>query len=73
MDWKQTIKERGWTGAFGVFLDVVEPLGPLGAQVLYIMQPLSGVFGWRDAVGDIAQALEQPGGIEQIRRDLESS
>lgn len=71
MDWIQTIKKRGWTGAFRTFLDVIEPLGPLGAQVLYVMQPLSGVLGWRDAVGDIAQALEQPDGIEQIRRDLE--
>ncbi|PJF22782.1 MAG: hypothetical protein CUN56_04300 [Phototrophicales bacterium] len=65
------IKQRGWTSGFRIFLDVIEPFGPLGAQILYILQPLCGVWGWQDVVGDIAKALEEPGGIEKIRHHLE--
>jgi hypothetical protein len=69
-DWIDGVKSRGLTGAFSVVLDVLEPLGPLGAQVLYVAQPLAGVFGWRRAVGDLADALETPGGVDALRRRL---
>jgi len=68
--WIAAARERGLTGALDVILDVLEPIGPLGAQVLYIVQPISGVLGWRQAVGDIATALEEPGGVDALRRAL---
>ena len=70
-NWVEAVRLRGWTGAARMLLDVLEPVGPLGAQVLWVFQPLSGVFGWQRAVAEIARALEQPGGVETLRRQLE--
>jgi len=66
-DWIKQIKERGLGGAFAVFLDIIEPLGPLGAQILWVAQPTMRVFGAAETLGQVAQALEEPGGIERIR------
>lgn len=71
-DWVDAVKARGFGGILRVTLDAFEPLGALGAQLLYVAQPLSGVFGWRETVGKIAQSLEEPGGIDAIRRRLDS-
>jgi hypothetical protein len=65
------LKARGWGAALNVALDALEPLGPLGAQALWVFQPLSGLFGAREVVRDIALALEEPGGIEHLRQELE--
>jgi hypothetical protein len=69
-DWIQTVKARGLGWAFSVLLDALEPLGPLGAQILWIAQPVSGLFGASHAFGELADALEQPGGIDGLRRRL---
>ena len=59
---------RGWGDAFSTALDVLEPLGPLGAQLLWIAQPAARLFGGSAVVGALAQALEQPGGVEHLRQ-----
>lgn len=72
-DWVTQVKARGLAGAFNVALDALEPFGPLGAQILWVAQPLIGVFGGEDtrnAINDIAAALETPGGIAHIREQL---
>jgi hypothetical protein len=66
-NWVKQIKVRGLGGAFGVFLDILEPLGPLGAQLLWVAQPTLRVFGAGETLNEVAQALEEPGGIERIR------
>ena len=70
-DWVQRAKTRGLGGTLGTILDALEPLGPLGAQVLWVIQPAMGLFGARDMVREIAEALEEPGGIDRIRQQLE--
>jgi len=60
------------TEAVHLLLDALAPVGTLGAQVLWVAQPLGSVFGWRDAISDIANALEAPEGIEDLRRRLEN-
>ncbi len=70
--WIKQASARGLDNALGVALDVLEPLGPLGAQVLWVLQPAFGLFGARKAVGDIAAALEEPGGVDKLRRLLDS-
>jgi hypothetical protein len=72
-DWVEAAKTRGLDDALGVALDALEPLGPLGAQLLWVLQPALGLFIARATVSDIAQALEAPGGIERIREQLEES
>jgi hypothetical protein len=69
--WVARVKARGLGDALALALDALEPLGPLGAQVLWVLQPALGLFGAREAVQDIAQALEDPEGIARIRAALE--
>lgn len=69
-DWITQVKLRGITNAVNIALDVLEPFGPLAAQMLFVMQPTLGIFGLKSAVEDIAQALDQPGGIEALRQRL---
>jgi hypothetical protein len=66
-DWIKQIKARGLGGAFSVLLDIIEPLGPLGAQILWVAQPTLRVFGAGETLDHVAQALEEPGGIGRIR------
>ncbi len=54
----------------GVLLDVVEPLGPLGAQVLWVVQPTLGLLIPRDDVASLARLLEAPGGVGWLREQL---
>lgn len=68
----QQVRARGWGDALSTALDVLEPLGPLGAQLLYVAQPAARMFGgWGDSLGVLAQALEEPGGIERLRQALD--
>lgn len=69
--WVDEVKARGLGDALSIALDALEPLGPLGAQALFIAQPFAGLFGAAGAVGDLAQALEEPGGVEALRRLLD--
>jgi hypothetical protein len=71
-DWIEQAKARGWGHALSLALDVLEPLGPLGAQLLWMAQPAMGLFGGREALGTLAEAMESPGGIERLRQQLEA-
>jgi hypothetical protein len=70
-DWIKQVKMRGLANPVRVLLDVLEPLGPLGAQMLYVAQPFSRVLGASDGVRQLAETLEEPGGIERLRRMLD--
>lgn len=52
-------------------LDIVEPVAPLAAQLLWAMQPAAGLFGEQAMVKFLAQTLEDPDGILQLRTALE--
>jgi hypothetical protein len=71
MDWIDEIRARGLTDALRVALDALEPLGPVGAQLLWVAQPVSGLVGGREIVGKLAEALEEPGGVERLRQLLD--
>ncbi|MBI1258767.1 MAG: hypothetical protein GC204_14960 [Chloroflexi bacterium] len=72
-EWVEKIRARGWGDAFSTALDVLEPLGPLGAQLLWVAQPVAHwIGGWGDSLGELAQALEAPDGIERLRALLEA-
>lgn len=70
-EWVTQLQARGLGDALGLALDVLEPLGVLGAQLIWVAQPVLGVWFQRDTVRSIAQTLETPGEVEQIRRFLE--
>ena len=72
VEWIEAIRARGWGDALSAVLDILEPLGPLGAQLLWIVQPAGRLIdGGSEALGGLAQALEEPGGIERLRRLLD--
>lgn len=70
-EWVLQLQSRGLGDALGLALDVLEPLGVLGAQFVWMAQPVLGVWLSRDTVHGIAQTLETPGEIDRIRRFLE--
>ncbi|MBA3874588.1 MAG: hypothetical protein H0X30_36125 [Anaerolineae bacterium] len=70
-DWVTQLQARGLGDALGLALDVLEPLGVLGAQLIWVAQPVLGVWFNRDLVRSIAQTLETPGEVEHIRHFLE--
>lgn len=69
--WIQEVKARGWADALRTALDALEPLGVLGAQMLWIAQPAAGLIGGRQIVAGLAQALEDPDGINELRALLD--
>lgn len=70
-DWVETAKANGWGDLLAVLLDALAPLGVLGAQVLYVGQPVLSVFVNRDALTALAGALEDPDELDALRRQLE--
>ncbi len=71
-EWIEQIRARGWSTALCTALDVLEPLGPLGAQLLWVAQPAARLVGGWEIVGGLAQALEEPGGIDRLRQQIEA-
>lgn len=51
-------------------LEVFEPIAPLGAQILYILQPGMGWMIARERLHALAQALETPEGVAVVRAIL---
>ena len=70
-EWVRQIQARGLDHALSVALDVFEPLGPLAAQLVWVAQPVLSVYLPHEALDDLAETLERPGGIEQMRAWLE--
>jgi hypothetical protein len=71
--WAQQAKVRGLAQPLEFALGVLAPLGIIGAQVIYVMQPAFSLFGLRDALTEIAQMLESPDELEALRAQLRDS
>ncbi len=69
--WGEWLHRVGLDGLASTLLEALDPLAPLGAQVLYIAQPTLSLFGSRDAAGDLARVLETPGGMAWLRQTME--
>jgi hypothetical protein len=70
-EWVQLVKARGLAGVLAAALDALEPLGPLAAQMIWVAQPVAGLLLPRAALDAVARALEEPGGVERLRRQLD--
>jgi hypothetical protein len=68
--WSKRLHAARLNGLVGMLLDVVEPLGPLGAQMLWVAQPTLGLLVPRDEVASLARLLEAPGGVGWLREQL---
>lgn len=62
------LQARGLAGAAAALLDAFEPLTVLGAQALWMAQPVAGLASpsWRAVAGDLAAALETPEGVRAL-------
>ncbi|MDX2161915.1 MAG: hypothetical protein SF162_11370 [bacterium] len=69
--WLRRAKAHGWGRTLALLIDAAEPLGALGAQMLYVSQPVFGLFGLGRMIGGIAEALETPEGIAALRAALD--
>jgi hypothetical protein len=47
-------------GLMGIFLEAAEPLGVIGAQVLWATQPILGLWVSAERVQNWAETLEDP-------------
>lgn len=69
----ERLKRAGLGDALLTALDVIEPISAIGAQVLYITQPMTRLLGdQRSETTALAQLLETPEGIRTLRQMLET-
>jgi hypothetical protein len=60
--WQERADQAGLGGLSRGVMDALQPLAPLAAQVLWVAQPTLSLFGRGEAVGVLAEMLENPGG-----------
>ncbi len=68
--WSVRLRRAGLDGLVAAVLDAAEPLGPLGAQVLWVTQPVLGLVMPADEIGDLAHLLDDPKGVAWLRAEL---
>jgi len=68
--WSGHLHAAHLAGLVEVLLDAAEPLGPLGAQVLWVAQPTLGLLVPRDEIAALARLLEAPAGVAWLRAQL---
>jgi hypothetical protein len=71
--WSAALRAMGLDGLAGTFLDAVEPLGPLGAQILWVAQPTLGLVMPSDEIDGLARLLDEPDGFAWLRAEFTGS
>lgn len=68
--WSARLRAAGLDDLAGAFLGAAEPLGPLGAQLLWIAQPTLGLLLPREEIDGLACLLDDPSGMAWLRSEL---
>jgi hypothetical protein len=71
--WSARLNAAGLIGLVEALMDAAEPLGPLGAQLLWVAQPALGMVMPSDTADDIdglARLLDDPAGVAWLRSEL---
>jgi hypothetical protein len=68
--WGERLRTSRLDSIVGALLDVVEPLGPIGAQLLWVAQPTLGLLIPRKEIDMLARWLDEPGGVARLRAHL---
>jgi len=71
--WSGRLEAARLRGLVAALLEAAEPLGPLGAQMLWVAQPALGVLLPRDEIASLARLLDEPGGVAWLRGRLVGS
>lgn len=69
-DWIETVKQRGYGDIVHILLDTIEPIAPIVAQGLWMVQPLAGIWNGTHGIQSLAHMLETPEGIAELRQRL---
>lgn len=70
-EWIQSVKDSGLSDFLQIAVKGLAPLGPIGAQVLFVLEPFAGIAINRKIIRDIAIALEEPEHIKRLQEQLE--
>jgi hypothetical protein len=68
--WSSRLRALGLNGIVGALLDAAEPFGPLGAQLLWVAQPVVSLMLPSDEVDGLARLLDDPAGVAWLRSEL---
>ncbi|MDE2774313.1 MAG: hypothetical protein OXI77_00100 [Chloroflexota bacterium] len=68
--WIKHAKRRGGAPLLLTLLEAMEPLAPALAQGLFVAQPLANLWRGGDALRELADLLEEPDGLRELRRQL---
>jgi len=68
--WIEHAKRRGGAPLLLTLLEAMEPLAPALAQGLLVAQPLANLWRGGDALRELADLLEEPDGLRELRRQL---
>ena len=66
----ERLRQSGFKEIAGYFLEALEPLSFIGAQLLWVAQPTLGLFIERERVSKWAAVLEDPQALAQLRQGL---
>jgi hypothetical protein len=69
--WRTRLEQWGMLGIADVLLIGLSPLAPIGAQLLYIAQPVLGLVWKRHSIDEWANLLENPHGLDWLREQLQ--
>lgn len=70
--WIAHVHEMGLDSLAEAFLGAAEPLGPFGAQALWVAQPVLGLFVPTEEIDELARLLDDPAGLAWLRSELTS-
>ena len=65
--WIERAKRRGGAPFLLILLEAFEPLAPVLAQGLLVAQPLANLWRGGAALGELAELLEEPEGLSELR------
>jgi len=65
--WIEAAKRRGQAPFLLTVLEACEPLAPVLAQGLLVAQPLANLWQGGAALGELAELLEEPDGLRELR------
>ena len=65
------IERRSWRLPALFLLEAGQPLALLGGQLVWLSQPLLGLFWSRQTVASLAEFLETPGSVPRLIARLE--
>jgi len=69
--WIVAARQRGWGEVMVSALDMVEPVAPVLAQMIWVVQPTVSLFGSTQEWAQFAEALETREGVAGLRKQLQ--